>query len=129
MYDDPATEHQRAATGYLIWPLAIVDLLREPRDASQWARIHARQAIAFGALATLVYAILLSLPLILVSVLPTVSTTLIVVVYAAGILADLVGAMLLFGFAIAFSGRAARGELFAIPLITALVDRFVRRVR
>jgi uncharacterized membrane protein len=127
LIDNP--EHSRAATGYLVWPLAIVELIREPEDASLWSQIHARQAIAFGTLASVGYVVLLALPLAIVSVVPNVTTRMVVVVYATGILLDLLAALALFGMAVYYAGKASRGEMFAIPLVTAIADRFARRKR
>ncbi len=69
---------------------------------------------------------LLALPLLIVSLVPDVSTTAVVWVYGLGILADLAGALGLLGLSLRYRARAARGELFAIPLVTPLADRFFR---
>lgn len=119
-------DYQRAATGYLVWPLAVADVIREPPDASQWTRIHARQAVVFGIVAMLAYLLLLALPLLVVVSVPSVSTTVIVALYATGLLADLFGAGFLFGLALFYSGKAGRGELFRIPLVTPIADRVLR---
>ena len=122
-------DYQRAATGYLVWPLALADMVREAGSASRWSRIHARQAVVLGIVGTGGYGLLLALPLLIVIAQPAISTTGVVVVYAAGILADLFGALFLFGLTLYYSGRASRGELFAIPLVTALVDRVFPGIR
>lgn len=127
MIENP--EHSRAATGYLVWPLAIVELIREPENASLWSQIHARQAIAFGALASMGYVLLLALPLLIVAAIPDVTTRMVVIVYSTGIVLDVLAAFVLFGFAVYYAGKASRGEMFAIPLVTAIADRFVRRKR
>ena len=98
-------------------------------SASRWSRIHARQAVVLGIVGTGGYGVLLALPLLIVIAQPAISTTGVVVVYAAGILADLFGALFLFGLTLYYSGRASRGELFAIPLVTALVDRVFPGIR
>jgi hypothetical protein len=54
---------------------------------------------------------------------PGLSPAWIVVLYAVGLLADLVAAIWLCAVVVRYSGRANRGELFAIPLVSALVDR------
>jgi uncharacterized membrane protein len=120
---DLQQDYQRAATGYLVWPLALVDIVREAPDASQWERIHARQAAVFGIAGTLAYLVVLALPLAVVVAAPGITTTAVVAVYAAGMIADLVGALVLFGLVLYYSGRASRGELFAIPVVAKIVDR------
>ena len=127
--DDLQQDYQRAAAGYLVWPLALVDIVREAPNASQWERIHARQAAVFGIAGTLAYVAVLALPLLVVIATPGVTTTVVVAVYAAGMIADLAGALLLLGLALYYSGRASRGELFAIPIVTAIVDRVFRPAR
>jgi hypothetical protein len=122
-------DYQRAATGYLVWPLALADIVREAGSASSWSRIHARQAVVLGVVATIGYAVLLALPLLIVIADPGITTTGVVVIYAAGILADFLGALFLFGLTLYYSGRASRGELFAIPLVTAVVDRVFPGIR
>jgi len=122
-------DFQRAATGYLVWPLALVDIVREAPNVPQWERIHARQAAVFGIAGTLGYLLLLTLPLLVVIADPGISTTLVVAVYAAGIVADLVAAVVLFGLALYYSGKASRGELFTIPVVTPIADRMFRLPR
>ena len=112
-----------------MWPLAALDLFREPPDATAWSRLHTRQAFVFGLAASLAYLVLLALPLLIVSAVPNVSTTAVVWVYGLGILADLAGAVVLFGLALRCRERAVRGELFAIPGVTPLADRLFRLER
>jgi uncharacterized membrane protein len=119
-------DYQRAATGYLVWPLAVADVIREPPDASQWSRIHARQAVVFGIVAMFAYLLLLALPLLIVIAVPEISSSLIVALYALGLLADFLGGIFLFGLALYYSGKAGRGELFRIPLVGAIADRVMR---
>jgi hypothetical protein len=61
---------------------------------------------------------------LVVIALPGLSPVWIVAVYAVGLTADLVAAIWLCAVVVRYSGRASRGELFAIPLVSALVDRF-----
>jgi len=118
----------RAANGYVVWPLAVLDLFREPPQATAWWRLHTRQAFVFGIAATLGYFVLLALPLLLVIAIPPLagSLTAVVWVYALGLLADIVGAFVLMGLALSFRERTLRGDLFAIPWITPLTDRLFR---
>jgi uncharacterized membrane protein len=117
------SEYQRAATGYLVWPLAALQLLRESDQASRWTRIHSRQSLVFGMVASFAYLLLLAVPLIVVIAEPGLSSSVIVSVYAAGLVADVVIGLMVFGMTVAYSGRAARGELFEIPLVTAVATR------
>ena len=112
-----------------MWPLAVLDYVREPPDATAWSRLHTRQALVFGVVGTLAYLILLALPLLVVLLVPAPSTTLVVWLYVLGILADLAGAVFLFARAYGYRTRALRGELFAIPLVTPLADRLARADR
>jgi uncharacterized membrane protein len=122
---------QRAANAYVVWPLAVLDLFREPTDATAWSRLHTRQAFVYGVVATVGYLVLLALPLLLLIVIPPLasSTTAVVVLYALGILADVVGAFMLMGLSLSYRERALRGELFAIPYVTPLADRVFRLER
>ncbi len=122
---------QRAANAYVVWPLAVLDLFREPADATAWSRLHTRQAFVYGILATFGYFVVLALPLLLLIVIPPLaaSTTAVVVLYALGILADIVGAFMLMGLSLSYRERALRGELFAIPYVTPLADRVFRLER
>jgi len=122
---------QRAANAYVVWPLAVLDLFREPPDATAWWRLHTRQAFVYGIAATLAYLALLALPLVVLLVIPPIagSTTAVVWIYALGLLADIVGAFVLMGLSLSFRERALRGELFAIPYVTPIADRVFRLER
>jgi len=122
---------QRAANAYVVWPLAVLDLFREPAEATAWSRLHTRQAFVYGIVATGAYLALLALPLLLLLAIPPLggSTTAVVVVYSIGLLADIVGALLLLGLSLSFRERALRGELFAIRYVTPIADRIFRLAR
>jgi hypothetical protein len=119
---------QRAANAYIVWPLAVLDLFREPPEATAWSRLHTRQAFVYGVAATAAYLVLLALPLIIVLAIPPLAgaVTAVVWVYALGLLADIVGAFVLMGLSMSFRERTLRGELFAIPYVTPIADRFFR---
>ena len=122
---------QRAANAYVVWPLALLDVFREPADATAWYRLHTRQAFVYGIVATLGYVVLLALPLLLVIAIPPLaaSLTAVVWVYAVGLLADIVGAFVLMGLSLSYRERALRGELFAIRFVTPIADRVFRLER
>jgi len=109
-----------------VWPLAVLDYVREPAEATAWSRLHTRQALVFGVLATLGYFVVLALPLLIVLLLPAPSTTQIVWLYGVGMLADIVVAGLLIGRALRYRARALRGELFSIRFVTPIADRLQR---
>ena len=113
----------------MVWPLALAALIREDPGASRWSRIHTRQALTFGLLASAGYVLVLALPLLIVIFNDGISTGATVGVYAAGMAFDLVVIIVLAVLAFTYAARAARGELFTIPLVSALADRIftVRR--
>lgn len=119
-------EYQRASGFYWVWPLALVALLREEPEASRWLRIHTRQAVLFGLLATIGYVVLLALPLFVVSLDAAITTAQTILLYSVGLLADLMAFIVLLVLASRYAGKAARGALFAIPLVSALADRILR---
>ena len=120
---NPREQQQRAANAYVVWPLAALDVFREPDDATSWTRLHARQAFIFGIAMALAYLVLMALPLLIVLIVPGIGTTVVVWLYILGLLADLAGAVVWFAVAMRLRERAARGELFAIPYVTPLADR------
>lgn len=69
----------------------------------------------------------LALPLVAVIAVSTLSNEATIAVYGVGLAADVAvaGAWVVVG--LRYAARAARGELFAIPVVTAIADRFIRR--
>jgi len=122
---------QRAANAYVVWPLAVLDLFREPPDATAWSRLHTRQAFVYGIVAALAYVVLLAVPLLLVVAIPALarSTTAVVWIYAIGLCADIVAAFVLLGLCMRYRERTLRGELFAIRYVTPIADRMFRLER
>jgi hypothetical protein len=117
-------DYQRAAGAYLVWPLALAALIREAPGASRWTRIHTRQALMFGLSASGGFVILMALPLLTVLVDSGVSTGATVSIYAAGLSLDAIVFVVLTVLAFSYAARARRGELFTIPLVSPLADRF-----
>jgi hypothetical protein len=109
-----------------VWPLAIAEIVRESENATLWSRLHARQALVFGVVVTVGYAILMALPLLFVIVLSGIDTGATVLLYGVGIVLDFAGAVVLLWAALHYYNRTARGELFRIPLVTAIADRVFR---
>lgn len=116
-------DYQRASSAYLVWPLALAALLREPPDTSRWSRIHTRQALTFGLVAGIGFLIVLALPMLVVIADAGISTGLTEVVYTAGLLLDAIAFIMLTVLAFSYAARAARGELFTIPIVSAVADR------
>ena len=117
-------DYQRAAGAYLVWPLAAVALVRELPGASRWTRIHTRQALTFGLLASIGYLVVLALPLMIELASGfAIATGTTVWIYAFGMVLDLVTFILLTVFAFSYAARAGRGELFTIPVISPIADR------
>jgi len=116
-------DHARAALGYLVWPVALLDLLRSD-DATFWSRLHARQATILGAFASVVLLATLALPLLLVIAIPSLGTRATIVLYSIGLAIDLVVGAGVVLVSVIYAARASKGELFAIPVVTRLCDRF-----
>lgn len=129
MVDGDDTElRQRAANAYVVWPLSVLDLFREPAEATAWSRLHTRQAFVYGVVVTVVYLVLLAIPLLLVIAIPPLarSTTAVVWLYVLGLLADIVAAFAIMGLCLSYRERTLRGELFAIPFVTPIASRVFR---
>jgi uncharacterized membrane protein len=123
---NPAEEQRRAASAYLVWPLALANIVREGGAESIWIRLHARQALVFGLLASVLFLFILALPVVTIVMVPTISTDATIAVYSAGLIVDVIAGILFAMLTFHFSARSARGELFAIPLVTPIVDAVFR---
>jgi uncharacterized membrane protein len=119
-------DYQGAASAYLVWPLALAALVRELPGASRWTRIHTRQALTFGILASAGFVVVMALPMLIVIIDAGISTGATVTVYMAGLLLDAIVFVTLTVLAFSYSARAGRGELFTIPIVSALADRVFR---
>jgi hypothetical protein len=122
-------ERARAAAAYLAWPVAVLDLVRRA-PGSLWYRTHLRQAATLGGLVSFGLIVLLAAPLVLVMSLggPGLGSELTIRIYVVGMLADAVTLGTAAFAAVSSAVRAARGELFSIPLVTPLSRRlFLRR--
>jgi uncharacterized membrane protein len=125
--DDGEREpYERAGTAYLIWPLAVIGMIREDADASNWSRIHTRQALMYGICAIAGALALFTLPLLAVVFLPGVSTGGTVWIYTGGLVLDAVAFVWFLLATLLYASRASRGELFTIPIVSALADRIFR---
>jgi uncharacterized membrane protein len=116
-------DYERASGAYVVWPLALAAVVREDPGASRWTRIHMRQALTFGLLASIGYVVILALPLLIVIADSSISTGGTVALYAAGLTVDVIAFIALVVLAFSFAARARRGELFTIPFISGIADR------
>ena len=66
----------------------------------------------------------LALPLILIVAWTGIGTRATIVLYSIGIAVDLVVGVSYVLVSIVYAARASKGELFAIPVVTRLCDRF-----
>jgi hypothetical protein len=109
-------EHRVAALAYLAWPLAFYERIAPRPDASAWFRIHLRQALWFGNIATIVALVALFWPLVLSLVVSRVTATL--WFYYVAIVLDVALFAVWLVLALRYSRSAGRGQLFEIPLVS-----------
>lgn len=88
--------------------------------------MHTRQALVLGVLNSVAFFVVLALPLIVVLAIPALSISATIGVYSAGLLADAALGIGLLLVGVRYAARAARGELFEIPLVTPIVERCFR---
>lgn len=121
------SEHQRAAWNYLIWPMAFYETFSVRDTKSNWFEFHTRQALWFGILAGTVALVAFLWPLVLSAVVaglaPGASIGATIWIYALAIVIDFVVFAVLLTFAVRYSRRAARGEMFEIPLVSQITRR------
>ena len=128
-YSSPETssdEYARAAMAYLAWPLAVFEQMRRG-PGSLWYRAHVRQAVVLGALVWAAIFFMLALPFVLVIALggPPVERTL--QIYTVALVLDAIVFSAAGVIVVRAAMRASRGELFMLPLITALGERLFPR--
>lgn len=101
-----------------MWPLAIYSRIAPRPDATSWLQFHLRQALWFGNLSALTALVALIWPLLLSVVVSNVMVT--IWIYVLAMLADIALFVLWLVLAIRYSQRAARGELFEIPVVSRI---------
>jgi uncharacterized membrane protein len=77
-------------------------------------------------MASLVYVVVLAFPLVAVIALPTISNDTTIAVYTVGLIGDVIVGIALLLIGLRYAARAARGELFSIPVVTRIVDTWFR---
>ena len=122
-------EHRRAAWNYLIWPMAVYEMLAVRETKSNWFQFHTRQALWFGLIAGAAAFVALAWPLVVTAIVAgaapvaggTITAT--IWIYVLAFLADIAVFAVVLTLALRYSRRAARGEMFEIPLIAAITRR------
>ena len=108
-------EPGRAAAGYLIWPYALLELIRADPGATLWYREHLRQATVYGVLGTVAFACLMAAPFVVTLGLALGSGATIFV-YSLGMAADAAVGLGAIAYTLWCAARASRGERFDIPV-------------
>ena len=85
--------------------------------------------MVLGLIASLGFFVVLALPLVVVIAIPSITTGATIAVYVVGLIADAVLAIAWLLLVLRYAARAARGELFSIPVVTPIVDRWFRLKR
>lgn len=114
--DRVSAEQRLAALAYLVWPVAVYDRIAPRPEASNWYRVHLRQALKFGNRAALAALVAFLWPLLLSFFVTSVVAT--IWIYVIAMLIDIALFVLWLVAAIRYSQRAGRGELFEIPWLS-----------
>jgi uncharacterized membrane protein len=72
---------------------------------------------------------LLAIPLVIVIAIPGISAGATIAIYGVALVVDLLVAILIALIGVRYAAKAARGELFSIPVVTPIVDRWLRTKR
>ncbi|GAC1657513.1 MAG: hypothetical protein NVS9B12_09630 [Vulcanimicrobiaceae bacterium] len=125
--DSAGDEHRRAAWNYLIWPMAVYETFVVRESKSNWFEFHTRQALWFGILAGAGVLVAFSWPVVVSAAIAGVLTGpalgAIIWIYAFAILIDFAVFAIALTYAVRSSRRAARGEMFEIPLVSKITRR------
>ena len=113
-----AAESRVVALAYFLWPVALYARVEPRPDASQWYRFHLRQALWFGIFSGVIALAAFAWPLILSLIIGGLVATL--WIYAIAMLADIALFVLWLVWAMRYSQRAGRGELFEIAWVARL---------
>ena len=111
-------ESQVVSVAYLVWPLAIYARIAPRPDATTWFQYHLRQALWFGNLSALMALVALVWPLVISLLVTNVVAT--IWIYVLAMLIDVALFVLWLVLAIRYSQRAARGELFEVPVVSKI---------
>ncbi len=101
-----------------MWPLAIYARIAPRPDPSTWYQYQLRQALWFGNLSAITAFVALVWPLIITLAVTNVVAT--IWVYVLAMLIDIALFVLWLVRAINYSQRAARGELFEVPVVSRI---------
>jgi uncharacterized membrane protein len=92
-----------------------------------WYRAHLAQAGVLGVASTLALLFMLAIPLFIVLALGGPAAGVTIAIYGVALVVDVVVFGVLAWIVVRCAVRAARGELFSIPLITRISERLFRR--
>lgn len=121
-------EYGRAAIAYIAWPLAVFELTRRA-PGSLWYRAHLRQATVLGAIIWTVSFVVFALPLALFVILGGPPETQTIEMYTVALILDVIVFVVAGFIVISCAVRASHGELFTLPIATALGERLFGRRR
>jgi len=119
-------ERQRAATGYILWPVAVLDMIQS-RGASRWFELHIRQAAILGASLMTGFLLVMALPLIAVFALNGPSLSTVIAIYGVSFAVDAVFFVASLVYIVRLSIKASNGDHFEVPVIWSLIARTARR--
>lgn len=109
--------------------MALYETFAVRETKSNWFEFHTRQALWFGILAGFIAFVALAWPLVISGVVAsfapaaggTITAT--IWIYVLAMLLDLVVFGVVLSLAVGYSRRAARGEMFEIPLVSQITRR------
>jgi uncharacterized Tic20 family protein len=103
---------------YVVWPLALYEIVAPRPESSSWYRFHMRQALWFGVISAAIGLAALFWPLAATFAINGVAVM--IWVYAFAMIVDLALLVLWLVVAARYSRRAANGELFDVPWVVRL---------
>ncbi|MFN2528745.1 MAG: hypothetical protein ABR584_08500 [Candidatus Baltobacteraceae bacterium] len=109
--------------------MAVYDTFVDRDKKSDWFEFHTRQALWFGIIAGAVAFVALAWPLLLSAIVagfaPVAGSTITATIwiYVVAMLVDLAVFGVVLTLALGYSRRAARGEMFEIPLVSQITRR------
>lgn len=107
--------------------MAVYETLAVKEQQSNWFQFHTRQALWFGILAATAAFVALLWPLVASAIVGTLAGSAVVGatiwIYGVAFVLDLAAFAVVLVLAVGYSRRAARGEMFEIPLVSGITRR------
>ena len=107
--------------------MAVYETLAVKEQQSNWFQFHTRQALWFGILAAAAAFVALLWPLLASAIVGTLAGGAVVGatlwIYGLAFLVDLAVFAVVLVLAVGYSRRAARGEMFEIPVVRSITRR------